>query len=369
MCIAIYRPPSRKLPKDTVRRAFQSNHDGAGFAYALNDTIMIYRDPKATFQTFWPAVRDALRGNAKNAPMVVHFRFATHGSITEPNTHPILTHGGRNAIVHNGIIAASPTSKEDDRSDTNLFCTQLIDALPERLDQHPELHPYLSSLIGHSKMVVLHASGAVTFLRAAAGVWHEEIWYSNTAALPYIKPSASVPITTTPLLPITNAEPLHRGSSFRRVGTFDSKRGNLTIKIDGFLSQFGTLYVRTRNRKNGGSFYAPEPVGGTLRMCDACNDALALDYHELSPKCFQRLCLDCTADWEFIWKFLDKPQGTTHQHLFRGRKKNKLRPIEPNQLVTLMKEVDVTPEPPPTDPVITPPSDPLATVIIPGEPS
>ena len=135
MCVAIYKPANVKTPSlDTLKRCWDANPDGAGFAlrtggdeYAIeiHKGYMTWKQFKAAFEKYRLA---DFAGN-----LLLHFRIATHGGISPGNTHPfsltgdvkLLKHTNvrtNYALIHNGMLPINP---EGDISDTMEFCRKL----------------------------------------------------------------------------------------------------------------------------------------------------------------------------------------------------------------------------------------------------
>ena len=194
MCLALYKPAKAKLNQDEMRTAFKANPDGAGFAYydpALK-RVVIQRG-YFTFNDLWADLTPIMDDNC---PLILHYRWATHGDINVENCHPFqLTDG---ALIHNGIISGMGTSTyksvskyytpstlttcdtaecSDDRSDTREFVedylkdmdvTALLSA--KKLIEHT---------IGYSKLVTIHNDGSVIIFNEQSGHWRNGVWYSN----------------------------------------------------------------------------------------------------------------------------------------------------------------------------------------------
>ena len=91
MCVAIYKPANVKTPSlDTLKRCWDANPDGAGFAlltggdkYAIeiHKGYMTWKQFKAAFEKYRLA---DFAGD-----MLLHFRIATHGGISPGKYSPI----------------------------------------------------------------------------------------------------------------------------------------------------------------------------------------------------------------------------------------------------------------------------------------
>ena len=113
MCIICLKPVKRAIPApEMITACFMNNPDGAGIMYPETGEIRIIKG-LMTIQS----VNEALKAipDPKSIPIVIHFRFATHGAKSAENTHPfplsgdfnelrVLDHSVKSAIVHNGIM-------------------------------------------------------------------------------------------------------------------------------------------------------------------------------------------------------------------------------------------------------------------------
>lgn len=175
MCLAIYKPANKIIKLSELENGFNSNRDGAGFAYISRGKIVI---KKGYFK--WDEFVKAYLPHEKKQ-MVIHFRLATHGAEDAFNCHPWPCADGKFAIIHNGILSypSSPT-----KSDTGHFVDEVLDPI---LSQTPDMfnNPGLSWLIEESisnsnKIVILREDGGYNILNEKQGLWHEGSWFSNT---------------------------------------------------------------------------------------------------------------------------------------------------------------------------------------------
>lgn len=203
MCLALYKPAKAKLNQDEMRTAFSANPDGAGFAYydPSLKRVVIQRG-YFTFNDLWADLAPIMEDNC---PLILHYRWATHGDINVENCHPFqLTDG---ALIHNGIISGMGTSTyksaskyytppvgktcadmecSDDRSDTREFVEDyLADMGVSELRAAKKL---IEHTIGYSKLVTIHNDGSVIIFNEDSGHWRNGVWYSNDS---YKKAKAS----------------------------------------------------------------------------------------------------------------------------------------------------------------------------------
>src|SRR5436190_17446621 len=104
MCLAAVIGPKGTMSFDECKEAWNRNPHGAGFAYIQNNEIYYYKTQKSV-EEFYEHFKGALVKRDPDTDMLVHFRWATHGSKALHNVHPFFIDDGKVAIVHNGVIA------------------------------------------------------------------------------------------------------------------------------------------------------------------------------------------------------------------------------------------------------------------------
>ena len=182
MCIAIYKPEDKIIPKKTLIECYDSNPDGAGFMYAENKKLHIEKG-FFSFKSFYNAYRIHAHKKA-----VLHFRIKTHGKIDTTNCHPFSVNNSI-GFVHNGIINGFGDSNH---SDTIGFNHGVLQPLVNKwgnlaLFQDP-LKDLIESRIGYSKLIFLDRHGNHNIFNESKGVWDEGVWYSNNSYKPYVAP-------------------------------------------------------------------------------------------------------------------------------------------------------------------------------------
>lgn len=181
MCLAALRLPGGQFTKQQADNAWNNNPDGAGFGYALNGKIFVRRLMK--FEPFWEELEAAQLGDARNVPIMIHFRWATHGEESKQNVHPFYVHPNL-IMCHNGIINISSKREEDKtRSDTNIFVRSILASLPHNFWRNWATMWLIESAIGSDKMIFLHSSGQYVIANEKNGDWNKEgtIWFSNNS--------------------------------------------------------------------------------------------------------------------------------------------------------------------------------------------
>lgn len=96
MCILILKPKGVKLPDyTTLMRCAQ--HNPHGYGYATPDGYMFKTlDRNSFIQSLYEA--------DENLPMLIHFRYATHGSKKCSNCHPFRDDANGLIFAHNGVL-------------------------------------------------------------------------------------------------------------------------------------------------------------------------------------------------------------------------------------------------------------------------
>jgi hypothetical protein len=175
MCLAIYKPAGKSIPVDHLRNGFESNPHGAGFAFA-NDGVVSIRKGYFSFKEFLAAYNEIV---SDELPVLVHFRYATHGKRNEFNCHPWPVCGGEYACIHNGIINIESSKKKSDTGHfVDLVLTPMLECVADPAT--PALKFLVEETIGTgNKIVLMDGAGKVTIYNEKAGHWEQGVWYSN----------------------------------------------------------------------------------------------------------------------------------------------------------------------------------------------
>lgn len=108
MCVIIYKPAGKELPSlDLLNRAYQRNPHGCG----LVSPSVFYKG--LSYNSF----KKHLKECHINEPLLIHFRFATHGSVKKSNCHPFYDKDTGAYFMHNGIIGAIHPAKDKTNSE------------------------------------------------------------------------------------------------------------------------------------------------------------------------------------------------------------------------------------------------------------
>ena len=177
MCIAIYKPLGKKLPKQTYFNCFTNNDDGAGFAYIKDGKLFVAKG-FFTFEEFWENY-EPLEEKAS----LIHFRVGTSGGNNGENCHPWRVTKDL-VFIHNGVI--SSIDRENQAwSDTGNYCENVLKPLTECFPEwwkQPEFKWMMENAIGSgNKVVLLGVDGSKLILNEKAGEWKDDVWFSNTS--------------------------------------------------------------------------------------------------------------------------------------------------------------------------------------------
>jgi hypothetical protein len=184
-------------PKPTMKDMYESNPDGAGFAYTLNKRVYIEKG-FMTYDEFTKALDDLedklkVKYNLtlKDISIVFHFRIGTHGPNSPELTHPFPISAQKKhfdaldlytdvVMAHNGIIrSVTPIT---DWSDTTQYIKDVLHPLYlDNKDFYKSEHiqRLMDNTINGSRLVFLDKHGELTYI----GDWEE----SKEAGLEGIK--------------------------------------------------------------------------------------------------------------------------------------------------------------------------------------
>jgi len=133
MCIIIYKPRGVDLPIEKyLYNSFSNNADGCGFMYPESNGVRIKRG-YMDYDSFKNAIYQI--PNVKDIDVVIHFRWATHGSVVPKNTQPFPVTTSYSEIkkvdtfsefgfTHNGVMGwlqGTPEDMTHDISDSIIF--------------------------------------------------------------------------------------------------------------------------------------------------------------------------------------------------------------------------------------------------------
>ena len=171
MCILLVVPAHAKLPsKSELMAMHRTNPHGMGFACKS----MHYKG--MNFERFY----NRLQFVPENEDVIIHFRYATHGSIGVKNCHPF--HKGGIWFAHNGILDIEP---EGDMTDSETaFRNYIYPSIKEYGIDSQEVNWVIDEIIGYSKFALLGRDGKAR--RFGAFTEYHGRYYSNMRHLDYL---------------------------------------------------------------------------------------------------------------------------------------------------------------------------------------
>lgn len=161
MCIIVYKPNNTPMPDYSIlMNCFDSNPDGAGYMYQdHNSNKVIINKGFMNFDSFIAAIENLSNNIDITAiNLVMHFRYATQGSINPANCHPFPITAkvkqlqqtnitANTAIVHNGVIPfCSNYNSKNKLSDTQIFIRDYL----SKMDNSTLFNPAVLALIKES---------------------------------------------------------------------------------------------------------------------------------------------------------------------------------------------------------------------------
>jgi len=151
MCIAISKPEGIQIFPEVLETCFESNPDGAGFAYSDENGKVVIQKGFFTIEEFLEAYKEH-----EMKQCLIHFRIKTHGHISEENCHPFLVND-HIAMIHNGVIHGYGYSNKSDTADfVETTVKPLVEDFGEDILKHPRIIKMIEKYIGYSKLMFLN---------------------------------------------------------------------------------------------------------------------------------------------------------------------------------------------------------------------
>lgn len=201
MCVIIAKTKQGRLPsKETLKRCFNKNSDGAGFMYQDKSQVIIDKG-YMNFDSFYNKYQElCLKYNDfENKNLVIHMRISTAGGVTKENTHPYpitddyksmkMTQNICNiGVAHNGIISiAKPSEIQEKNSinDTMVFIKAYLNPIYQEWHDCFKNESYTTgiNLLTNSRFAVLDKDDNLTLIGDFQE--YEDTLYSNTSYMYY----------------------------------------------------------------------------------------------------------------------------------------------------------------------------------------
>ena len=181
MCVIVHQPKGTQIDKETCRKLWQANPDGGGFAF-IDDSRELVVTKSMEFKTYWSLFEQARSANL-DRDFLLHMRVATHGSVKIENVHPFVV-DEHTLMAHNGIMHGVPDYK-DDRTDTEVFITDVLPELPEGWQDSQYLTSMVEDWMGWSKLMFITTSLTLDKDIYRLGEWreHKGLYLTNMTGL------------------------------------------------------------------------------------------------------------------------------------------------------------------------------------------
>jgi hypothetical protein len=169
MCLLVARlAGSNWTPTDAeFNNAWDANPHGFGLSWK-SDQLWINKTLDRN------SARQMIKDVPDGAPMILHWRLATHGSKTLDNCHPWSIFKGQWVGAHNGVLSRQKCI--GDMTDSQSFMLGLSGS-------EPRIHGIEKAIrqLGYGKMAFLSQQGEMRIANEHEGSWRipKQVWQSN----------------------------------------------------------------------------------------------------------------------------------------------------------------------------------------------
>lgn len=181
MCIIIVANKNKKIPNEHIKLASELNCDGFGMSASVNNKLFVYKSISISSDDIiklYNSIRQVATGD-----IVLHFRIATHGNVTDSLCHPFYVNKDL-VMFHNGVeidedIAGHSCSNKDE-SDTKVFVNNILKNFKKGFQKNKNIMNMISKSVGDSnRLCFLDSNGVTTYSSSDLWVESKGILYSN----------------------------------------------------------------------------------------------------------------------------------------------------------------------------------------------
>ena len=181
MCIIIVANKNKKIPNEHIKLASELNCDGFGISASVNNKLFVYKSISINSDDIiklYNSIRQVATGD-----IVLHFRIATHGDISDKLCHPFYVNKDL-VMFHNGVeidedIAGHSCSNKNE-SDTMAFVNNILKNFKKGFQKNKNIMNMISKSVGdNNRLCFLDSNGVTTYSSSDLWVELNGILYSN----------------------------------------------------------------------------------------------------------------------------------------------------------------------------------------------
>ena len=180
MCIIIVANKNKKIPNEHIKLASELNCDGFGISASVNNKLFVYKSISIKSDDIiklYNSVRQVATGD-----IVLHFRLATHGDISDRLCHPFYVNKDL-VMFHNGVIRDSVSGYNEhnkNESDTKAFVNNVLKNFKKGFQNNKTIMNMISTSVGeYNRLCFLDSTGQTTYTSSGEWAEYNGILYSN----------------------------------------------------------------------------------------------------------------------------------------------------------------------------------------------
>ena len=180
MCIIIVANKNKKIPNEHIKLASELNSDGFGISASVNNKLFVYKSISMNSDDIiklYNSIRQVATGD-----IVLHFRLATHGDISDKLCHPFYVNKDL-VMFHNGVMRDSISGYNEhnkNESDTKAFVNNVLKNFKKGFQNNETIMNMISTSVGeYNRLCFLDSTGNTTYTSSSKWVEYNGILYSN----------------------------------------------------------------------------------------------------------------------------------------------------------------------------------------------
>ena len=181
MCIIIVANKNKKIPNEHIKLASELNCDGFGISASVNNKLFVYKSISMNSDDIiklYNSIRQVATGD-----IVLHFRLATHGDISDKLCHPFYVNKDL-VMFHNGVMRDSVSGYNEhnkNESDTKAFVNNVLKNFKKGFQNNETVMNMISTSVGeYNRLCFLDSTGKTNYTSSGEWVEYNGILYSNS---------------------------------------------------------------------------------------------------------------------------------------------------------------------------------------------